>query len=102
MSQADTPQPRICPQCDVGVQYLNLNLVPASTRHYRYLVMGLVKIRGTVMRTWVCSLCTHVDDAGTKWPPPEPEIRPQTVSAIKRLRTAGYRFFEWEKTNAKL
>lgn len=100
MSHADTAQPRICTQCDTGGQYVHLRLVPASTRHYRYVAMGLIKIRGTVMRTWVCNLCGHVDDAATKWPPPADPVRPEIVNAIKRLKASGYRFFEWEKTNA--
>lgn len=96
---ANTAQPRRCDACG-DWQDLIIRMVPTSTRNYRYLVMGLVKLRGVMMRVWVCQneFCSAgPEDAGTIWPAPADPVRPEIVSAIRRLKAAGHRFFEWEK-----
>ena len=69
-------------------------------RKYRFLVMGLLQIRGTVIRAWKCDLdADHVHDGGTKFvevPEPLP-VRDHIVFRLKGLREKGWRFFEWEK-----
>lgn len=79
-----------------------MNLVPSRYKEqHRFLVMGMIQIRGTLMRTWTCDTCTMIDDAGTKWvetPSKESEpVRDHIVYRLRGLRDKGWRFFEWEK-----
>jgi hypothetical protein len=97
VTPANTAQWRGCAGCQAGSQYVHLRLVPCRSRDYRSLALGLVKIRGTVMRAWVCDQCQDAQDAGTRWPTPAEPVRDHIVSAIRRLKNAGYRFFDWEK-----
>lgn len=96
---ANTAQPRTCGLCGVPeAQVVHLRMVPVSNRYWRKLMWPpLITLRGLVMRVWKCGQCGGVQDAKTRWPESAPEVRPEIVSAIKRLKAAGHRFFEWEK-----
>lgn len=95
---ANTPQTRACPACGAP-QTAHLYLLrEKDKRKHRFLVMGLIQIRGTVIRAWTCDN-GHVHDGGTKFvevPAPEP-VREHIVFRLKGLREKGWRFFEWEK-----
>lgn len=96
LTPANSPQPSFCEGCG-GLQYITMRMVPCSTRHYRYLVMGMIKLRGFTVRAWVCDTCHNTRDAGTWYPEPPYPARPDIVDAIRRLKKAGHRFFDWEK-----
>ena len=74
-----------------------MSMAPTSTLNYRFLVMGMIKLRGVVVMLWICDTCSGWHDAGTKYPDVWDEPRPEIVSAIRRLKSAGYKFFDWEK-----
>lgn len=97
---ANTAQTRACAtQGCMERQTAHLHLLrEMDKRRHRFLVMGLVQIRGTVIRAWTCP-DGHVHDGGTKFvevPAPEP-VRDHIVFRLKGLREKGWRFFEWEK-----
>lgn len=96
---ANSARPRTCEDCG-GSQIVKLQLSKSRNRlKWRFLVMGLITIPGTILRAWHCEGCGRYDDAGTRWvdvPRPDP-VRPEIVNAIRRLRNAGHRFFDWEK-----
>lgn len=96
LTPANSPQPTPCEDCG-GSRYIHIHMTPCSTRHYRYLVMGMIKLRGYTLRAWMCHGCNKVTDAGTWFPEPPWPVRPDIVNAIRRLRKAGHRFFDWEK-----
>ena len=76
-----------------------MKLIPSRNKiQHRFLVMGLVQVRGTMMMLWACDSCNHYGDAGTKWVtvPESDPVRPEIVNAIRRLRNAGHKFFDWE------
>lgn len=94
---ANSAQPRTCGLCGSS-QTIHIRMVPVSNRYWRKLMWPpLVNMRGLVMKVWNCADCGAVEDAKTKWPPPADEVRPEIVTAIKRLKAAGHRFFDWEK-----
>ena len=76
---------------------MRMGMIPCSTRDYR--LRGLiVKLRGYTVRAWYCQACGNKDvDTGSWLGNPRPEPRPAIVSAIKRLKASGHRFFDWEK-----
>lgn len=80
---------------------MHMHMVPASTRHMRFLAWRTIKLRGTTVRAWLCPDCGRADDAGTRFPPPADPVRPEIVNAIRRLKAAGHRFFEWEKVSER-
>lgn len=98
---ANSAQSRKCVECGCP-QIVKLKLSKSRNRKkWRFLVMGLITIPGTILRAWHCDNCGRYEDAGTRWvevPAPDP-IRPEIVNAIRRLRKAGHRFFDWEKVN---
>lgn len=98
LTAANTARPRNCEDCG-GSQIIKLKLSKSrNRRRWRFLVMGLVSIPGTILRAWHCENCGRYDDAGTRWvdvPAPDP-VRPEIVNAIRRLRNAGHKFFDWE------
>lgn len=101
MTAANTPQTRRCPGCGGSQKIYIKQLPPRSSRDKRLLVMGLMEIRGTLVRFWRCETptCIVSEDAGTKWvelPESEP-VRDHIVYRLKALREKGWRFFEWEK-----
>lgn len=61
--------------------------------------MGLITIPGTLVLTWSCDGCGATEDAKTRRVeiPGKPPVRPEIVNAIRRLKAAGHRFFDWEK-----
>lgn len=102
-TKANTPQLRTCPGCG-GPQRLHVNLLKSKHREqWRFLVMGMVELRGTMVRFWRCETptCMVSEDAGTKWvetPVKESEpVRQHIVFRLKALRQKGWRFFEWQK-----
>lgn len=95
---ANTAQTRPCPNCG-SPQTAHLWLLhEMDKRKHRLLVMGMIQIRGTIIRAWTCDN-GHVQDGGTKFvevPEPFP-VREHIVFRLKGLREKGWRFFEWEK-----
>lgn len=98
LTAANTPSTKVCPECS-GTVRIRMKLIKSKLKiQKRFLVMGLIEIPGTIMRIWSCDNCGLYEDAGTKWvgaPAPDP-VRPEIVNAIRRLRNAGHKFFDWE------
>lgn len=70
-------------------------MVPAPSRHWRKFGWAMI-LRGQMLRYWLCQNCRDAQD-DTRWPPPSEPVRPEIVSAIKRLRAAGWHLHQWEK-----
>lgn len=62
---------------------------------------SLVWMRRHLMFGWRCEGCGftyHVEEAMKPKEPDGRPIRKDRVAAIRNLKRAGYRFFEWEKS----
>lgn len=87
---------RTCPDCQ-GDAVTRILLTPSSNLHHRLTKWNLIKIKGIMVRFWLCQNCMWAEDQKTPWPAPPEPVRLEIVSAIRRLKKAGHRFFDWEK-----
>lgn len=87
---------RRCSECG-ELASIRIWSAPCSNRYFRRHPARYMKFASLVVRGWVCPL-GHAQDAGTWFPPPPEPVRLEIVNAIRRLKAAGHRFFEWEKT----
>lgn len=97
-----TPHKDPCPDPECGgilyAHFFSGQKVPGILGYT--LRKSLIRMRRNLMFGWRCETCGftyHVIEAMAPKGPDERPLRKARVAAVRNLRRAGYRFFEWEK-----